>query len=114
MAFGSRCPACGEGNLFKGFLKFQEECEACGTDFRDEDAGDGPAFFAMFAVLIVIIPMAIAFQMVTGVPMWLELLIWGPVIIGLCLFLLRKLRGVMFNTAWRRNAREVPAKDMKQ
>jgi len=109
-----RCPACGEGQLFAGFLKFQDECEACGADFRDEDAGDGPAFFAMFAVLIILVPMALAFAMITGAPMWLTLLIWSPIIIFACLFLLRKLRGVMFNIAWQRSAREVRAQDVTQ
>ena len=109
-----RCPACGEGNLFAGFLKFAEDCEACGLDLRDDDAGDGPAFFAMFTVLIIIVPMALAFGMITGAPMWLVMLIWSPIIIGACLWLLRLLRGVMFNIAWRRNAREVRAKDIAQ
>lgn len=101
-----RCPDCGEGSLFDGFLKFSRGCEACGADFTDEDAGDGPTVFVIFIVGIFIIPMALAFQLITHAPTWLTLLIWIPIIILVCLFLLRLLRGVMFNLAWANKARE--------
>ena len=76
-----RCPECGEGQLFNGFLKFSNGCEACGADFRDEDAGDGPTVFVIFIVGIFIIPMALAFQLITDAPTWLTLTIWIPIII---------------------------------
>ena len=101
-----RCPDCGEGQLFNGFLKFSNGCEACGADFRDEDSGDGPTVFVIFIVGIFIIPMALAFQLITNAPTWLTLTIWIPIIILVCLFLLRLLRGVMFNLAWTNKARE--------
>ena len=102
-----RCPDCGEGLLFKGFLSFASDCEACGADFSDEDAGDGPAVFVIFIVGIFIVPLALAFQLITQAPTWLTLLIWTPIIILACLFLLRLLRGVMFNLAWVTKAREI-------
>lgn len=102
-----RCPECGEGLLFKGFLSFARDCEACGADFSDEDAGDGPAVFVIFIVGIFIVPLALAFQLITQAPTWLTLVIWTPIIILACLFLLRLLRGVMFNLAWVTKAREI-------
>ena len=100
--------------MFAGFLKFNNECEACGADFSNEDAGDGPAFFAMFAVCVFIVPIALGFSMATNAPMWLTLLIWGPVMIAACLYLLRLLRGAMFNIAWQRSARQVRNRDVSQ
>jgi uncharacterized protein (DUF983 family) len=109
-----RCPECGEGLLFAGFLRFSEDCEACGADFRDEDAGDGPSVFVIFIVGIFIVPMALAFQLLTNAPMWLTLVIWIPIIILACLILLRLLRGVMFNLAWANKAREVRSAQIRQ
>ena len=57
-----RCPNCGEGPVFRGFLKFRDRCEACGADLTVADAGDGPAFFVMFAALIFIVPLAMFFE----------------------------------------------------
>lgn len=109
-----RCPNCGEGRLFAGFLTFAKGCVACGADFKDEDAGDGPAIFVIFIVGIFIIPMALAFQLIANAPMWLVLTIWIPIIILVCLALLRLLRGVMFNLAWVNKAREVRNRDIQQ
>jgi len=102
-----RCPECGEGQIFSGFLKFAPSCEACGADFTEEDAGDGPAIFVIFIVGIFIIPMALAFHFILQAPMWLTMTVWGAIIIIACLYLLRLLRGVMFNLAWANKAREI-------
>jgi len=109
-----RCPECGEGRLFTGFLTFANQCEACGADFTDEDAGDGPTVFVIFIVGIFIVPMALAFQLIADAPTWLVLTIWIPIIILVCLALLRLLRGVMFNLAWVNKAREIRNKDIQQ
>ncbi|CAM3714328.1 DUF983 domain-containing protein [Litorimonas haliclonae] len=109
-----RCPECGEGHLFSGLLKFARGCEACGADFTDEDAGDGPTVFVIFIVGIFIIPMALAFQLITKAPMWLTMTIWIPIIILVCLYLLRLLRGIMFNLAWVNKAREFRNAQMRQ
>jgi len=95
-------------------LSFTDVCAVCGADFRDEDAGDGPAIFVIFIVGIFIVPMAIAFDMLLKPPFLLTFLIWGSIIIGVSLWLLRLLRGLMFNIAWQRHAREVRLQDFKK
>ena len=42
-----RCPRCGEGRLFQGFLDLRPRCEHCGLDYGFADAGDGPAVFVI-------------------------------------------------------------------
>lgn len=108
-----RCPKCGEGRLFSSFLGFREDCEACGADFRMEDAGDGPAVFVIFITGIFIIPMALAFSMVTNAPVWVTFLIFGVVITLASLVLLRMMRGLMFNLQWVNKAREVRLSDVQ-
>ena len=50
-----RCPRCGKGKLFDGFLTLKPKCDACGLDFSFADAGDGPAIFViMIAGAIVV------------------------------------------------------------
>ena len=108
-----RCPECGEGRLFKGLLAFEDECFACGADFRNEDAGDGPAIFVIFIVGIFIVPLALATHMIFEPPMIVTVIIWGIVITLVSLWLLRLMRGVMFAIAWQRRAREVRMRDFK-
>ena len=47
-----RCPRCGKGKLFHGFLDVRPTCEACGLDYRFVDSGDGPAVFIVLLVLV--------------------------------------------------------------
>jgi uncharacterized protein (DUF983 family) len=48
-----RCPACGKGRLYQGFLDLRPECESCGLDFAFADSGDGPAVFIILMVGLV-------------------------------------------------------------
>ena len=95
-------------------LSYVDVCAVCGADFRNEDAGDGPAIFVIFIVGIFIVPMALGFQMVLDPPIFVTFIIWGAIIIAVSLWLLRLLRGLMFNIAWQRKAREVRLQDFEK
>jgi uncharacterized protein (DUF983 family) len=50
-----RCPRCGEGKLFAGFLTLRPRCEVCGLDYGFADSGDGPAVFIMFLAGFIVV-----------------------------------------------------------
>lgn len=106
-----RCPRCGEGRLFSGFLKYAETCEACGLDYPAEDAGDGPAVFIILIAGFIIVPLALALELAVQPPLWLHALLWLPLALGLCVALLRPLRGVMLTLQWHHSAREARLDD---
>lgn len=97
-----------------GLLSFQEECEACGADFRMEDAGDGPAVMVIFITGIFLIPMALAFYYVTNLPMIVTTILFSIIITAVSVGLLRVIRGVMFNMQWVNKAREARMTDVKR
>ncbi len=101
-----RCPQCGEGQLYRGYLEMNDECAACGADFTIADAGDGPAFFVMFAALILIVPPAMLFQLLVDPPVWAHAIIWPPVIIGFCMWLLRPFKSILFAMQFANKAEE--------
>ncbi len=90
-----RCPRCGQGKLFSGFLKVADRCSVCGLDLSKADSADGPAFFIMLLVPALIIPIAMWVEFSYMPPFWLHALLWTPLIIGLSVALLRPLKGVM-------------------
>ncbi|HNB46228.1 MAG TPA: DUF983 domain-containing protein [Burkholderiaceae bacterium] len=90
-----RCPRCGRGRLFAGYLTLVEKCESCGLDLRAMDSGDGPAFFVMFLVLIVTVPLVFLVWAVFEPPIWVHMVLWPVVILGLSLWLLRPAKGIM-------------------
>ena len=91
-----RCPNCHEGRLFAGYLKFAKYCQSCGYDFESQDVADGPAVFVILLSSIIVVPLALAFQIKLDPPVLLTLVIWIPVIVLVCLAMLRPLRGLMF------------------
>lgn len=106
-----RCPRCGEGRLFSGFLKFADACESCGLDYSAEDAGDGPAVFIILIVGFLVVPFALVLELAAQPPLWLHVVLWLPLALGLCVALLRPFRGAMFALQWYHSAREARLDD---
>ena len=90
-----RCPRCGRGHMFRGFLKFRPSCEVCGQDFSSFDSGDGPAFFVMSIVGIVVVGIALWMELAYEPPIWVHALVSGTLSIGLSLILVRPLKGML-------------------
>ena len=90
-----RCPRCGKGRLFEGYLTVRERCPACGLDLRKADAGDGPAVFIIFILGFLVVPAALLVELSFAPPYWLHVAIWPAVILIGALGLLRPLKGLM-------------------
>ena len=90
-----RCPNCGEGRLFEGFLKVSPACEACGFDLAKADSGDGPAVFVILIAGFIVAFAALFTEMAWSPPVWVHLVIWLPLTLVLCLALLRPFKGLM-------------------
>lgn len=88
-----RCPRCGEGPLLKGYLTIRESCPACGLDYSFAEPADGPAFFVMSGVGVIGMIGFMAFEFTAHPPVWVHLLITFPLIVGLCLGVLRPFKG---------------------
>lgn len=101
-----RCPRCGEGALFSGFLEVAPKCKTCGLDFAFAQSDDGPAFFVIFAVAPIVVVLAFIVEALFHPAPWMHLVIWIPTIIILSLGLLRPFKGVLVALQYRRNAGE--------
>jgi uncharacterized protein (DUF983 family) len=89
----ARCPRCGRGHLFRGFLTLAPSCEVCGLDYSFADPADGPAFFVISIVSFPVIAFAAWLELTFSPPIWVHLVTSAPLLIGGCLGLLRPLKG---------------------
>lgn len=87
-----RCPRCGEGKLFSGFLTVAPRCGVCGLDFGFADPADGPAFFVMSGIGILVIAVWAWTEVVFSPPIWLQFATVFPALIGGCLSSLRPVK----------------------
>ena len=102
-ALGCRCPRCGRGRLFSGFLVVAERCDACGLDLRAQDSADGPAVFVVFILGFVVVGLAFLVEVVFAPPYWVHVVLWPPVVIGLSLLMLRPLKAAMIAAQFKHN-----------
>ncbi len=102
----SRCPRCGRGKLFKGFLDIKESCDTCKLDFGFVDAGDGPAVFIIMIVGFITAGGSLAVEMAYQPPYWVHAVLWGPIILILPLALLRPFKAVLIAIQYQNQARE--------
>ncbi|MQA66870.1 MAG: DUF983 domain-containing protein [Alphaproteobacteria bacterium] len=96
-----RCPACGKGPLFTGFLTVAPRCRACGEDLAACEQGDGPAVFVILILGFIITGAALVVEVMFSPPYWLHVAIWPPLILGGALAMLRPFKGVLVATHFR-------------
>jgi uncharacterized protein (DUF983 family) len=101
-----RCPRCGQGKLFRGFLTVRPRCEACGLDYGFIDSGDGPAFFVISFAGVVVVAAALIVEVMYQPPFWLHAALWGPLILVTTLAPLRPLKGLLIALQYRHQAAE--------
>jgi len=88
-----RCPRCGEGHLFDGFLKLRPECEVCGLDYSYADPADGPAFFAITFACLPSALFAVWLELAFMAPYWVHLVTTFPLMLATLVPPLRPLKG---------------------
>jgi uncharacterized protein (DUF983 family) len=107
-----RCPNCGDGKLFTGFLKVTPKCAACGFDLTRADSGDGPAVFVILIAGFVAAFGLLLTEIIVRPPIWVEFVIWLPVAAGLSLGLLQPLKGLMIAAQFVNKASEAGRDDI--
>lgn len=107
-----RCPNCGQGKLFDGFLKVAPRCAACGFDLAKADSGDGPAVFVIMIAGFLVAFSALFVEVAVRPPIWLHLIIWLPLATVVCLALLRPAKGVMLAAQFANQAAEAGRDDI--
>lgn len=101
-----RCPRCGEGRLFQGFLSVAPRCGTCGLDYSFADAGDGPAVFVILIIGFVVVGLALWMEVTLAPPLWVHFMLWVPLILVLGLTALRLIKGVLITLQYRNKAAE--------
>lgn len=100
-----RCPRCGVGKLFDGYLTPAKKCNMCELDFKFMDSGDGPAVFVILIAGFVVCALALIVEVSYTPPYWVHGVLWLPLGLILPLLLLRPFKGVLLNLQYHHDAR---------
>ena len=95
-----RCPRCGEGKLFRAFLKVDDHCSVCGLDFTPHRADDLPAYLVIVIVGHIMVPLALMIETNYSPPVALQLAIYLPLTLVASLLLLQPVKGAVVGMQW--------------
>lgn len=75
-----KCPACGKGRIFSGIVEIAVSCDNCGLEFAGHDIGDGPVYFLVVVLSVIITALALWVEFGYSPPFWLHILLWPPLV----------------------------------
>ena len=96
-----RCPACGRGKLFRGYLTVVSACDACGQDLAAHEEGDGPAVFIVLILGAVVVGLALWVELRFQPPLWLHAILWVPLTVLGAVALLRPFKATIIALQFR-------------
>jgi uncharacterized protein (DUF983 family) len=95
-----RCPACGRGRLFSGYLATHETCPECGEELHHHRADDAPPYLTILTTGHVVVPMIISTEVAYAPPVWVHMALWIPMVLGVSLFALPRFKGAIVGVQW--------------
>ncbi len=98
--FLGRCPHCGEGKMFRSYLKAVHECSACGEELDQHRADDLPAYVVIVIVGHIVVGLNLAFEQAADWPLWLHFAIWPLLALVLTLGMLQPVKGALIGYQW--------------
>jgi uncharacterized protein (DUF983 family) len=101
-----KCPRCGRGKLYAGFLNLRTNCEACGLDYAFIDSGDGPAIFIIMIAGAIVVACALIVEVKYQPPFWLHAALWLPLIAATTLLPLRAMKSLLIALQFHHKAAE--------
>jgi len=99
------CPSCGEGRLFTSYIKMAHCCPRCDTELTPHRADDAPAYFTIFIVGHIIVPLMLLVERGYSPPDWVHMSLWVPLTLLLSLLILPRTKGALIGLQWALNVR---------
>jgi uncharacterized protein (DUF983 family) len=95
-----KCPACGQGAMFRRYLKVADSCPACGEALHHQRADDAPAYFTIVIVGHVVVSLVLAVEMAYRPALWVHAALWLPLTVLLTLLFLPSVKGALVALQW--------------
>ncbi|HEX9071292.1 MAG TPA: DUF983 domain-containing protein [Pseudolabrys sp.] len=95
-----RCPACGEGRMFRAFLKVADTCPHCSEELHHHRADDFPAYLVIVIVGHILVPIVLAVETEIAPAVWISMTLWPLVALTMALGLLQPIKGAVVAIQW--------------
>lgn len=95
-----RCPHCGQGKLYRAYLKQVDHCASCGEGFGDIETDDAAPWFTILLSGILAAPLFFIFQDLLADHIVIGTLLISLIVIVLILILLPRVKGILISAFW--------------
>ena len=95
-----KCPRCGNGPLFSGYLSVRESCDACGQEFHHHRADDMPPWMTILIVGHIVVPLMLITATDYNWPDWVHMTLWPALVLILSLAILPFAKGFVIALQW--------------
>ena len=100
-----RCPHCGEGSLFRSYLKATDSCDRCGESFRGMRTDDAAPWLTIVVVGHIIAPLILISERLLSPPTWVQMTLWSTMALVLTLLVLPRSKGAILGIMWAKGLR---------
>ena len=98
--FRGRCPLCGEGRIFRAFLKVNDACPSCGEELHHHRADDFPAYLTIAIVGHILVPIVLWVETNIAPPVVVSMALWPSLALVMALCLLQPVKGAVVAIQW--------------
>ncbi len=95
-----KCPACGEGPMFRVYLKVNDTCPSCAEELHHHRADDAPPYFTMLITGHIVVGLMLGVAMHHDWPNWLHGIVWPSMVLIMSLWLLPRIKGGLVGAQW--------------
>lgn len=95
-----RCPNCGGGPMFDGYLHVRDSCASCGEALHHHRADDVPAWAVILIVGKLLVGALLYVEIAYAPPVWVHWAIWPALTFALVLWLLPRVKGAIVGFQW--------------
>jgi uncharacterized protein (DUF983 family) len=100
------CPRCGRGRLYRGLLRLNDRCPACGLDIAVFNVGDGPAAFLILIIGTIVVGLALWVELSFEPAWWVHGVLWAPLTLVATIASLRVAKVLLLALEYRHQAAE--------
>ena len=98
--FRRRCPKCGRGALFRGYLALQPNCGTCGAETGEIYTADVAPYFTILVVGHIVVPLLLFSEQTAAPPMWIQMTVWPGLALALTFWFLPRIKGCIMGLMW--------------
>lgn len=95
-----RCPVCGTGAMFDGYLAVRPVCSVCGEELHHHRADDLPPYLTILVVGHVVVTGLLLTERLLRPEIWVEMVVWLPLTALLALVVIRPIKGGVVGLQW--------------